>query len=457
MSENTNPVYRIYFEPCQVNVVKPGAVVVVSKSNIINSALQAKQQGRIVDMSALTSAEDSNKIHLNDLEEKYRFMTSILGTVLTVEPREKGVIKCKIEVPSVSIDNKPMVIWFNYSDAQVVKNVRIVREITKNEEVALSTDLITLISGTTAEATVQAVLIEDVFNGRSLQTIIDCGIPDLSIVDKIEVESSFNSTIDDPLNLTDDQKADINEIIAKFDIPVVADDSKLVPAMHVRDEAFKTQDWTEQLQWAGSPIGAWTAATIKPIEKAQISNEYSHDSHVMVDLETLSTEHDAAIVEITLTRFTPKTGEVHESLKVNFDIDELLRSGFDVSKSTLIDFWLSQPEKVRNRVLTEGQRLPLEHGWALVYKFLKNIKNVKIWGKGPSFDVSKMAYTMKQVLYDQPLPWSYWNERCVRTINAIDSVESKSIDFVGDKHDSYYDTLHQIKQVSTIIKKYNLA
>lgn len=184
---------------------------------------------------------------------------------------------------------------------------------------------------------------------------------------------------------------------------------------------------------------------------------FDSDYHCMIDIETLGTNDDCVISEISLIRFNPKTAEVFESIKVNMSIQDSLDEGFTISESTVFDFWFNQPKEVFERVNTDKQnRVSVEEGLEMIYDFLDSFSSYTyMWGKGPSFDLSKLKYHFLQFGYKE-LPWRFFEERCVRTINAIDTELVKSIEFEGDKHDSYHDCLHQINQISSVINKYNL-
>ena len=183
--------------------------------------------------------------------------------------------------------------------------------------------------------------------------------------------------------------------------------------------------------------------------------EFTQTNHIMLDIETLSTAKNAAILQIAMQQFCPKTGELFDSINVKFDAEEVFNDNrFDKSYSTTIDFWHKKMnETVRNQVWYEDERLSLQQGLQKIYDFVKSIPQAKIWGNGPAFDLAIVANALST--FNFQIPWAYYNERCVRTITNIDREYSKSIPFEeGEKHDALNDCKHQIKVISSIIQKY---
>lgn len=182
--------------------------------------------------------------------------------------------------------------------------------------------------------------------------------------------------------------------------------------------------------------------------------ELKQNNHIMVDIETLSTAKNAAILQIAMQQFCPATGQLFESINVKFDAEEVFNdTRFDKSYSTTIEFWHQKMNSaVRNQVWNEGERHHMSQGLQLIYNFVRSIPQAKVWGNGPAFDLAIIVNAFETFSY--PLPWVYYNERCVRTITNIDRDYAKSIQFEGLQHDALDDCKHQIKMISAIVNKY---
>ncbi|HAW6230790.1 TPA: 3'-5' exoribonuclease [Escherichia coli] len=80
---------------------------------------------------------------------------------------------------------------------------------------------------------------------------------------------------------------------------------------------------------------------------------------------------------------------------------------------------------------------------------------VQIWGKEANFNnvILRRSYERQGI----PCPWSYYNDRDVRTIvelgKAIDFDARTAIPFEGERHNALDDARYQAKYVSAIWQK----
>lgn len=73
---------------------------------------------------------------------------------------------------------------------------------------------------------------------------------------------------------------------------------------------------------------------------------------VMIDLETMGTTHDAAVVQIGACYFNRLTGETGSTFEINVSLTKELKKGFKVSGHT-IEWWLQQSEKARESIFSD--------------------------------------------------------------------------------------------------------
>lgn len=205
--------------------------------------------------------------------------------------------------------------------------------------------------------------------------------------------------------------------------------------------------------------------------------------HVMLDLETLSTQANAAIIGIGAVWFDPhgeqfkaesaqEAAEFGTSLPYDrfplcferiIDIQSCLDAGFAVSASTL-KWWSEQSDEAR-RVAFSGE-VGLREALNDFADFLTMVSinwpqggdspvqrdQVCVWGHGPAFDNAILANAYRQMGY--PQPWSFRNDRCNRTFLALaeERLEKVMPELVrvGTLHNALDDAITQALHVQRV-------
>lgn len=143
-------------------------------------------------------------------------------------------------------------------------------------------------------------------------------------------------------------------------------------------------------------------------------SEIPFDSkNLMIDLETLATTTDAAILSIGWASFSQEEG-VQDNGQFNVRSLDNLSHGRRIDPST-VAWWFSQdPEAIVSLVRPKPFSLAsaLEHLEALI------VRHKYIWAKPPQFDLSILANAYDNVLVKRP-PWHHRNERDARTVLAL--------------------------------------
>ena len=143
------------------------------------------------------------------------------------------------------------------------------------------------------------------------------------------------------------------------------------------------------------------------------------DNHCMIDIETMGTGPDAAIITIGACMFDPRGEDNEESLRPNarlfgpIDFKSNAKEGRAFDADT-ISWWLRQSEEAR-AALVEGDIQPLP---AVLEKFRRWVNNTaprptRIWAKDPDFDVVILRNAMEA--QNMMWPWNFWESRAVRT------------------------------------------
>lgn len=180
--------------------------------------------------------------------------------------------------------------------------------------------------------------------------------------------------------------------------------------------------------------------------------------HIMVDLETASTEPNAAIVQLAAVVVVPPSGGgVYPRMSFN-EYASLASNetyGLDVSKETL-EWWSGQEAQLRARVFG-GQKsiwdvLYTFHHWCAQRvggeQYMKD--RLFLWGNGADFDctILKSAYEKSDTY-----PFNFRNHRCYRTIRNVCGSEDYYSDIVNEtKHDALSDATYQARVLERIIQ-----
>jgi hypothetical protein len=177
--------------------------------------------------------------------------------------------------------------------------------------------------------------------------------------------------------------------------------------------------------------------------------------NLMVDIETLGDTNSAAMVSIAAVAFD-KFGDPGPALSYNIYLDDALKLG-NVSASTL-QWWAKEDRTVFHNMLNNGYIKTADALSELsVFSELCLDDNFKIWANGPDFDLKIIEDKIEKLKdYSVYKFWSPWNQRCVRTVKAIDPTLAKSF-INNEKHNPLQDCYTQIAQIKAIDEKYNLS
>lgn len=165
-------------------------------------------------------------------------------------------------------------------------------------------------------------------------------------------------------------------------------------------------------------------------------------NHIMLDIETMGTSSNAAIMSIGACYFEPSTGEIGNTFHEQVDIS----SNGVIDASTVI-WWMKQDDDARSKFYNNGEA---GHINAVLAEFADFVKpNCQVWGNGIAFD-----NVIIRTAYRGDTPWKFCNDRDVRTMVELGRVigvdPKRDFPFEGVKHDALADSIHQAKYVSAI-------
>lgn len=133
---------------------------------------------------------------------------------------------------------------------------------------------------------------------------------------------------------------------------------------------------------------------------------------VMCDLETMGTGPRAAIVAIGCVLFD-RSG-IGEEFYTNVNAQSAVSAGMELNANTVM-WWMQQSQAARDALVPNQCNLPVA---------LMNLKawmpsNARLWGNGATFDnvILRSAYDLCGI----QCPWHYRDDRCFRTLKAMNA------------------------------------
>ena len=183
--------------------------------------------------------------------------------------------------------------------------------------------------------------------------------------------------------------------------------------------------------------------------------------NIVLDLETLGTDENAAIIQIGMCipnfdrKYVPLGLRCELEVTIAYE-DCLAATAFSRSDSTM-QWWETQDKDTR-KIVFSGQE---SYVTALdqVEKFLKDVQSggaeVALWGNGSDFDNRLLAYTVSALGYKPA--WKYYNNRCLRTLKALFPAKVAQDQEDETKHTALGDARYEARIMSTIRDGYMAA
>lgn len=174
---------------------------------------------------------------------------------------------------------------------------------------------------------------------------------------------------------------------------------------------------------------------------------------VMIDLETLATSPDAAILTIGAVKFDPFGDDVNdpdcEKFYVRVDLDSCDRIGL-VTNDDTIAWWSQQSQEAQDEAFSPDNRIDIVDAMNQLYKFCWGAK--RVWSHGASFDVVICEHIFKKI--NKAVPWNFWQVRCTRTLFDI-GIDPKRPPVL--KHHALEDAWNQAVGVQNTYKRLRTA
>lgn len=167
-----------------------------------------------------------------------------------------------------------------------------------------------------------------------------------------------------------------------------------------------------------------------------------HD--MMIDIETMGKRPNAPVLSIGSVMFNRETGELGKQFYAAVDPVDALRHG--KPDGDTLKWWMSQSDAARNAAMAGTMSLK-EALMGLSRATDRDWKDVKVWGNGPSFDMTILEYAYHSAM-GALAPWRFWNVCCCRTVAVMSGRRPPQIGGEGTHHNALDDAIHQAKWVS---------
>ena len=161
----------------------------------------------------------------------------------------------------------------------------------------------------------------------------------------------------------------------------------------------------------------------------------------MIDLETMGTGSNAAIIAIGAVKFD-HVGIVDEFYKV-VSLESSVKNGMTIEPDTVL-WWMKQSVEARKEFERKGGSLC--RVLLTFYEWFGQDKPV--WGNGASFDNVILSNAYKLTGLEQP--WNFWSDRCYRTLKSL--YPSIEVNRSGTHHNALDDAKSQALHLIEIFK-----
>ena len=168
--------------------------------------------------------------------------------------------------------------------------------------------------------------------------------------------------------------------------------------------------------------------------------------NIMIDLETMGSGSNAAIVAVGAVRFGK--GGIGETFYKKISLAESCSYGMEIDADTVI-WWLKQSDEARAE-LTDGNTSPLLEVMTDFEKYLND--DDVVWGNGSDFDNVILGNLWKSL--DKEVPWKFWNSQCYRTMKNTN--RDVKMQRQGTHHNALDDAISQAEHLIDIAISKNI-
>lgn len=169
--------------------------------------------------------------------------------------------------------------------------------------------------------------------------------------------------------------------------------------------------------------------------------------HVMIDLETLSTKHNAVFLSIGAVQFDIASGKFGETFYQNIDLASARQYNRHIDVNT-VKWWMEQRPEIFTMMFKDPEFITTVLASFANFMYTNDITYA--WGNSASFDLGILGDAYDAIGMERP--WKFYNERCLRTMKGMFPQYIEGLKFKGElEHDPIYDCKKQIIQLINIL------
>lgn len=168
--------------------------------------------------------------------------------------------------------------------------------------------------------------------------------------------------------------------------------------------------------------------------------------NVMLDLETLATAKNAAVVAVGAVYFNAKG--LGETFYQRVNLQSCVDAGLVIDAATVL-WWMNKSDAARAELLKHAA--PLASVLDVLTAYLRQWprEELTLWGNGVSSDNVWLDSAYRAV--GKNPPWSFWSDRCYRTVKNL----APNIRLVrtGTHHNALDDAKSQARHLLNIMRR----
>ena len=183
--------------------------------------------------------------------------------------------------------------------------------------------------------------------------------------------------------------------------------------------------------------------------------------HIMVDIETLSTAVNAAVLSIGAVEFDPRSGKIEREFYHELDLTDQTNRHIDAStvqwwaKQCLVNVdniaFLAKNNREKDAVAYVLHELGAFINGGVEYAMtrVEGYEKIAVWACDPDFDIAILDNLYKE--HNLPTPWKYSETKSVRTVRMLTQIAGMEIPIQEADHNALNDCIRQAKEVSYFI------
>lgn len=170
--------------------------------------------------------------------------------------------------------------------------------------------------------------------------------------------------------------------------------------------------------------------------------------NVMIDIETMSIRHDAAILSIGACVFDVDECKITDEFYQNIDLTSCIQLGLKTDRSTFA-WWSKQENKqawdsLKKNTTSIQRAISGFNEWCISLK-----EEVAPWSNPSTFDIVILQNAFNECY--TAYPWKFYNISCYRTLRRLfPSILTPRVGML--RHNALYDARYQAMHIMNVLR-----